>query len=330
MTTVVPVDGIILERVLDLQHRLRRTHGLSRQAYNRLELAEVKTAWGRRRRFALLNSDAQVLASATRYHVAAVLDQRSIRVCLIADVIADPLHGSDDYTRVLIEQLVDDATQDGADAALLISDVGSLRCVPVGFEPIPISEVTLDVAESPRKGAPMTLIRGGEARDFQAIVAMGQVRAASFRFYLDRDVDFLEHAITKKRLLAGLAPEGRRQLHFFIAEEGITAAAYVVISVAGGTWMIEECGDRDPAGARVGAMLQALLAREPAERRPIIRGWFPPGFMPPQVTIVSAQPPLEHIGIRLLGPLATTLGLSGDAVLCWHGDVSPVGDANCE
>jgi hypothetical protein len=79
--------------------------------------------------------------------------------------------------------------------------------------------------------------------------------------------------------------------------------------------MIEECGDRDPAGARVGALLQALLAREPAERRPIIRGWFPPGFMPPQVTIVSVQPPLEHIGIRLLDPLGD------DARTIWRGCV---------
>jgi hypothetical protein len=30
--------------------------------------------------------------------------------------------------------------------------------------------------------------------------------------------------------------------------------------------MIEECGDRDPSGARVGAILQALIAREPAKR----------------------------------------------------------------
>jgi hypothetical protein len=44
-----------------------------------------------------------------------------------------------------------------------------------------------------------------------------------------------------------------------------------------------------PSGARLGAMLQALIAREPAERRPIINGWLPPGFIPPQITILSAQ-----------------------------------------
>jgi hypothetical protein len=31
------------------------------------------------------------------------------------------------------------------------------------------------------------------------------------------------------------------------------------------------------------------IAREPAESRPVIRGWLPPGFLPPQVTIASAS-----------------------------------------
>ena len=107
----------------------------------------------------------------------------------------------------------------------------------------------------------------------------------------------MKYAVTKKRLLAGLAASGARQLLFVIAEEGITAAAYAVISIVDGNWTIEECGDRDPSGARVGAILQALIAREPAERRPVIRRWLPPGFVPPQVTIVSARPSVEIIRV---------------------------------
>jgi hypothetical protein len=68
----------------------------------------------------------------------------------------------------------------------------------------------------------MAMVRGGEERDLAAIVAMGRVRAEPFRFHLDRDVDFVQYAITSKRLLAGLGSADARQLHFFIAEEGIT------------------------------------------------------------------------------------------------------------
>jgi hypothetical protein len=167
----------------------------------------------------------------------------------------------------------------------------------------------------------MTLIRGGEERDLAAIVAMGQVRAGPFRFHIDRDVDFVQYAITKKRLLAGLGAASARQLHFFIAEEGITAAAYVVVSIIGRTWTIEECGDRDPSGARVGAILQALIAREPVERRPTIRGWLPPGFVPPQVTIMSANPSTEVMMVRSLGATVVQPRLSGDRVLYWRGDL---------
>src|SRR3989442_685129 len=81
--------------------------------------------------------------------------------------------------------------------------------------------------------------------DLPAIAAMGRGRADRFRFPLDRDVDLVQYAITRKRLLAGLGPAGVRELHFFIAEEGTTAAAYVVISVVGKIWTLEECGDRD-------------------------------------------------------------------------------------
>ena len=204
--------------------------------------------------------------------------------------------------------------------ALLFAGVDPHYARANGFEGVPTTEAELTMAESPRHGAPMTLIRGGEERDLAAIVAMGQVRASPFRFHLDRDVNFVQHAITTKRLLAGLGTAGARQLHFFIAEEGITAAAYVVISIVGGTWTIEECGDRDPSGARVGAILQALIAREPVERRPTIRAWLPRGFVPPQVTIVSAKPSTEVMMVRHLGTTEVHPRLSGDDVLYWRSD----------
>jgi len=70
---------------------------------------------------------------------------------------------------------------------------------------------------------------------------MGRVRAEPFRFHLDRDVGFVQYAITSKRLLAGLGSANARNLHFFIAEKGITAAAYVILSVVVASWTFEEC-----------------------------------------------------------------------------------------
>jgi hypothetical protein len=204
--------------------------------------------------------------------------------------------------------------------ALLFSQSGLDDDALKGFEMIVGADMILQIAESPRHGAPMTMVRVGEARDLPAIAAMGRIRAEPFRFHLDRDADYVQYAITRQRLRAGLGSPGQRQLQFFIAEEGITAAAYVVISVEGTMWTLEECGDRDPSGARVGALLQALIAREPTERRPTIRGWLPPGFLPPQLAVVSTAPSKKTVMTRMLGPMiAPPLG-PGD-VLYWQDDV---------
>jgi GNAT superfamily N-acetyltransferase len=282
----------------------------------------MKTVWGRshQRRFALMEGP-HLLASAEQYELAGTFDRRPVSICGIGSVFTDPAHRGAGHARVLLESLLDRAAQSGADIALLFSRPGLEDEARHGFEAVPHSESTLRVAESERHGAPMTMVRGGEERDLAAIVAMGQVRAGPFRFHLDRDVAFVQYAITRKRLLAGLGSAGARQLHFFIAEEGITAAAYVVISVAGRTWTIEECGDRDASGARVGALLQALIAREPVERRPTIRGWLPPAFLPPQLTIVSTAPVAETMMVRRLNLAATGPPLSGDDVLYWRSDV---------
>lgn len=320
MTAVVPVQGAILDSVLDASHPISRD-GLDRHAYGRFDAARMKTTWGRRseRRFALVEG-VDLLASAVRYDLAGRFEGRAVRVCGIGSVVTDPSHRGLGHGRVLLETLLDQAARKGAEVALLFSQTGLDDDVRVGFEAIPLTDVTLDVASS-RHGAPMTMVRGGEERDLAAIVAMGRVRADPFRFHLDRDIDLVQYAITRKRLLAGLGSADARQLHFFIAEEGITAAAYVVVSVAGSTWTLEECGDRDASGARVGALLQALIAREPSERRPTIRAWLPPRFLPPQLTIVSAAPSTEIMMVRMLSAAPTLPRLSADDVLYWRSDV---------
>jgi hypothetical protein len=319
--TVIPAEGAILDDVLDAM--CQTVHGgLNRQAYGKFHTARKKMTWGSRgqRLFALVEG-LDVLASAAQYDLTGVFEGRPTRVYGISSVCAESSQRDFGHARVLIDTLLDNAARDGAEMALLFSHTGVREGAGHGFQTIPLMELTLSVTESSRRGAPMTMVRGGEERDLAAIVAMGRVRAEPFRFHLDRDIDFVQYVITTKRLLAGLGSAHARQLHFFIAEEGITAAAYVIVSVAGNTWTLEECGDRDSSGARVGALLQALIAREPVERRPTIHAWLPPGFLPPQVTIASATPSKEVINVCLLGSRTSMPPLSSDDVLYWHNDL---------
>jgi hypothetical protein len=316
VATVIPAEGTILERVLETSHSIV-SESLSRQAYGRFEAAQMRTAWGGRhqRRFALVDGG-DVLASAMQYDLPAVLDQQLVRVCGIGEMFPSPTRPTGGPARELVDRLLEQAGRDGAAMGLVFSDLSD-----AGFDVIPMADAEISVAEPSRRGAPMTLIRAGEERDLAAIVAMGRIRASPFRFHLDRDVDFVQYVITKKRLLAGLGTAGARQLHFFIAEEGITAAAYVVVSIVSDLWTIEECGDRDPSGARVGAILQGLIAREPVERRPTIRAWLPPGFVPPQIKIASAKPSTAVMMVRSLRKTRLQPRLSGEDVLYWRNDL---------
>jgi hypothetical protein len=82
--------------------------------------------------------------------------------------------------------------------------------------------------------------------------------------------------------VAGLGSANVRQLHFYIAEEGTTAAAYVILTVVGQAWTLEECGDR---------------------------------------TIASTAPSTETIAVRILGSHATAAPLCADDVLFWRNDL---------
>jgi hypothetical protein len=84
-------------------------------------------------------------------------------------------------------------------------------------------------------------------------------------------------------------------------------------------WTLEEAGDRDPSGARLGAMLQVLVAREPSAPTPLIRAWWPPAFpVPPQITLTGTSAARDVFMVR---PLAdVSMPEKGEDVFYWHSD----------
>ena len=164
------------------------------------------------------------------------------------------------------------------------------------------------------------LVRAGVDADLAKIAVMHETRAASARFALRRDPSQIAYALAKKRLQAGLGPLGLRQTEFFVAEEGASAVAYVVLNVSKGGWTLEEAGDRDPAGARLGGMLQVLLARDPSQRPPLIRAWWPHGFpVPPQLRLTNPSPSRD---VFMMQALVDGLRLpeTAEEVFYWRSD----------
>ena len=163
------------------------------------------------------------------------------------------------------------------------------------------------------------LVRAGEERDLADVAGMHEVRSAGARFALRRSAAQVGYALARKRLLAGLGPVGLRQVEFFVAEEGASAVAYALFSQNANGWTLEEAGDRDPAGARLGAMLQVLLAREPSRPAPLIRTWWPRMFpVPPQLQLTDRADAGDVLMLRALA--SVDLPRSADDLFFWRSD----------
>jgi GNAT superfamily N-acetyltransferase len=299
---LVVAEGIVLEEIIDATYPIW-SEGLTRDGYARWNAAQMRTAWGKDhlQRFALIDDRGRWLATAKRYLWPVRLDGVDAIMCGFGAVFTRPEERGRGYAKVIIEQLIDRAREEGAAVAGLFSEIGEELYRRLGFVTVPMDEVDIEVER--KGGAPAMLVRFGDERDLPALAALHATRAERARFALRRDPPLIEYALSKKRLLAGLGfgagPRGSRQTEFFVAEEGASAVAYVVLTVNAGGWTLEEAGDRDPAGARLGAILQVLLAREPSRPAPLIRAWWPPAMpVPPQIRLTNRIPARDIFMLR--------------------------------
>lgn len=316
-----PRHAEILDQTFPIWHE-----GLSREAYGRWNTLQLKTPWGRDRlrRVAWVEGD-RLLASAKRYLFDAVLDGAPIRVIGIGAVFTPPSERGQGHAPALIARLMADAAAEGVAAAVLFSEIGASYYEPLGFRVVRRTTVSLDVI--PGQGAPATLVRAGEDADLAHLEALHARQDGVARFHVSRTRDLIQFAVARRRTRSALAPLGARTTEFFVSEEGHQAVSYVLVTrgpsgnLGDGpeTMWLEACGDRDPSGARVGAMLQVLAARTPAETPPPFYAWLPAGWLPPQVRITAEAPPDE---IMMVAPLGGRAWPSLDArdVIWWHAD----------
>jgi hypothetical protein len=200
---------------------------------------------------------------------------------------------------------------------LLFSEIGAAYYESMGFTVVPRELVSVTVA--PMAGSPMTFVRSGESADLPFLAEISQRYRADAAFALDRSAPFLGFVFARRRLLAGLGPAGLRQVEFFVAEEGHRPVAYVFVTRGPRGAVLEECGDLDPTGARIGAILQVLAARHPTEAQPPLTSWLPASLQPPQLAVSPSASEPEIMMIRPLnGPAAS---LESAPTVYWQTDV---------
>jgi predicted N-acetyltransferase YhbS len=295
---LVPATGEYLEQILEDTYP-QWNDGLAPERYARFWEAQRRTPWGSTHldRVALVEGG-RVVSSAKRYELSARLEGRIRRVLGIGAVFTPPEKRGLGWAQRLLTMLLEAAEAEGIEYAMLFSEIDPSFYQRLDFVPVPVLGSRLEVQL--KGGSPAVLVRAGEDRDIPYVAEMSARRAQGARFALDRSEDWIRYGLAKRRLLAGLGPPGLRDVEFLVTEEGHQAVAYVVSMVHGGRWFLEDVGDRDPSGARLGAMLQAMVARTPHLPAPEIRAWLPPGFTPPQVTRLNTYPTHEVMMIRPL------------------------------
>lgn len=315
---LVTADGALLERILDHTFPIWN-EGLTREAYAQWNAAQQRTRWGRThlQRLALVDDRGDLLSTAKCYRFDARVDGRALRICGVGAVFTPVERRGHGFASMLLQQLLERERADGIEMASLFSEIGPEFYHRLGFARVALDEVTVGVAR--KDGAPATLVRAGEERDLPAIAAMHETRSAAVRFSLRRDPSLVQFFLARKRLLAGLSPLGLRQVEFFVVEEGASAVAYAVLSTNANGWTLEEAGDRDPAGARLGALLQVLVAREPSHRTPLIRAWWPRALaVPPQLELTDRTDPRDVFMLCALRDV--DLPRTADEVFYWRSD----------
>jgi len=293
---LVTAEGAVLNAILDGTYPIWG-EGLSREAYEKWNRAQLETPWGgaHLRRVALVDGD-RLLASAKRYDLEAWMAGGRRAVLGIGAVFTPAPCRRQGHARTLLEMLIEDAVRLGCGTALLFSEIGAAYYERLGFRARRQQVSTIEIVSRP--GAPAAHVRFGHERDLPAIAEIAMRAREGASFALDRAPDQIAFNLTRKRLLAGLGPPGLRSVEFLVTEEGHRAVAYIVLTRGPHGAFLEDCGDRDPSGARVGAMLQAIAARAPADAPLRFRAWRPQGFLPPQWRVVSVADADEIMMLR--------------------------------
>ena len=317
MRQLVPADSTQLDTILDDTYPIWG-EGLSQTAYRSWNRSQMATSWGQKHlRRVVLTEGGSVLASAKRYDFEVQVGPDAVTAVGIGAVFTSPSQRTHGYARALMETMVNDAVNRGCRYALLFSEIGSAYYESMGFRVIPRTLLSIDVVRKP--GAPATFVRSGEASDLIEIADINRRYRDGAAFALVRSPELIEFSFTRRRLLAGLGPAGHCGVEFFVTEEGYRAVAYVFITRGPGGIVIEECGDRDPTGARVGAMLQVLAGRTPAESPQPMTTWLPPNFRPPQIKVLGEVPAREIMMIRPLNG-APMPAIDSAPIVYWNTD----------
>ena len=166
---VIPATGELLEQILDQTFPVWG-EGLAREAYGKYNRAQASTPWGATnlRRFALVDDDGRILASAKQYDLEAVLDNERVKAMGLGAVFTPEAHRGHGYGAELLRLMMARAAGEGFGLALLFSEIAPSYYEHLGFRLVPTNQVSLSVRPGKRPGPLAISMRSRSSRRSRA------------------------------------------------------------------------------------------------------------------------------------------------------------------
>lgn len=274
MPRLVTADRALVERILDGTFTVW-SEGLSRPDYSIWQRAQLESTWGRAhlRRVAWMEDD-RLLASAKRYDFRADIGGERCAVLGIGAVFTPVAERGRGHASRLLDAMIEEAAARGCRAAVLFSEIGPDYYARLGFNVIRRDELAFECPVEP-EGLPAA--RPGRLEDLPAMVALGEATRTRSTFALDRPPDLVHFGLIRRGRLADLSAAQRLVLEWLVVEEAGRMTAFVIATRRPRGLVIEDCGDIDPSGAHVAALVGSLAGQR-SFHPPVVHGWLPDQF----------------------------------------------------
>jgi len=299
-----------IESILRLSHEVWG-EGMSPEDYVRFNLAQMETAWGRKRyRFLVgLEADGAVVCALKMFSLPVELDGRPALVAGIGAVFTPPERRGRGHARELVESVLARAQPLGHEAALLMSEIGAEYYARVGFSVLPAAEAgCLPFLPVPWPGEPAWLrggnvpaalpgLRSSSPEDLDALVVIREESTRGQRFRLLRDRAAWEHLLLKMSLGHRLRRDGEDLL--WVVERDGQVVAYAALKETRTALLWKEHGARLGAEDALADLFWSALAHARAMGVNRLDAWHLPAIVTTRRLYPIAVRPLRDPAIML-------------------------------
>jgi len=261
---------------------LEETHalwgeGMTREDYIAFVWAQMASPWGQENfRYFVWKDGARVLSSLKLYRLHARYGSRRVTLGGIGAVYTPWAQRGHGHARAMLAAVLEHLRAEGAQGALLFSDIGTEYYRRLGFHPLPSHEFFVSLTDLPMGGRSSVDVAPVREADWTDIERLYERATASDPFVLCRCPDYWDHWRRKEREHVERLPQGAWSPRHWIARREGRSVGYALTAIAPPAVVLTELIIADGAPETAAALLATI--RRDGEARGITQliGWWPP------------------------------------------------------